>query len=68
MESEPQVRTVLQAYKDAIYRDLYPERKSNDAEYDVNYIPKTLIFAQSDAHAELITRIAQEVFGRGDEI
>lgn len=66
VESEPQVRTVLQAYKDAIYRDLYPERKSNDAEYDVNYIPKTLIFAQSDAHAELITRIAQEVFGRGD--
>ena len=66
VESEPQVRTILQAYKDAIYRDLYPERKSEDEEYDINYIPKTLIFAQSDAHAELITRVAQEVFGRGD--
>lgn len=66
VESEPQVRTILQAYKDAIYRDLYPERKRDDAEFNINYIPKTLIFAQSDAHAELITRVAQEVFGRGD--
>ncbi len=66
VESEPQVRTVIQAYKDAIYRDLYPERMTPDEEYNINYIPKTLIFAQTDAHAELITRVVQEVFGRGD--
>lgn len=66
VESEPQVRTVVQAYKDAIYSDLYPDRKTPDEEYNINYIPKTLIFAQSDAHAELITRVVQEVFGRGD--
>lgn len=67
VESESQVRTVLQAYKDAIYTQLYPDRAGEDAEYNINYIPKTLIFAQTDAHAELITRVAKEVFGRGDE-
>lgn len=66
VESESQVRTVLQAYKDAIYTSLYPDRRSDDEEYNINYIPKTLIFAQTDAHAELITRVAKEVFGRGD--
>lgn len=66
VESEPQVRTVIRAYKDAIYRDLYPDRRRNDDEYNINYIPKTLIFAQTDAHAELITRVVQEEFGRGD--
>ncbi len=67
VESESQVRTVLQAYKDSIYTQLYPDRRKDDEEYNINYIPKTLIFAQTDAHAELITRIAKEVFGRGDD-
>lgn len=66
VESESQVRTVLQAYKDSIYTSLYPDRRRDDEEYNTNYIPKTLIFAQTDAHAELITRVAKEVFGRGD--
>ena len=66
VESESQVRTVLQAYKDAIYTSLYPSRRKDDEEYNINYIPKTLIFAQTDAHAELIARVAKEVFGRGD--
>lgn len=66
VESENQIRLVLQTYKDSIYTKLYPQRKSEDSEYDINYIPKTLIFAQTDAHAETICRVAKEVFGRGD--
>lgn len=34
-----QIRTVLRAYKNAIYNDLYPNREAN-----WEYIPKTLIF------------------------
>ena len=43
------------AYKKAIYEDLYPER---DKKWE--YIPKTLIFAKDDNHAEEIVRITRE--------
>lgn len=52
-----QIRTILETYRDAIYAELYPEREPN-----MTYIPKTLIFAQSDAHATNIVDIAREVF------
>ena len=50
-----QIRVVLETYRDAVYSDLYPNRKPNLA-----YIPKTLIFAKSDAHADNIIRILRE--------
>lgn len=52
-----QIKTVLTAYKDAIYTDLYPEREKK-----WDYIPKTLIFAKDDNHASLIVEVAKEVF------
>ena len=53
-----QIRKVLQAYKDSIYTDLYPER---DKKWE--YVPKTLIFAKDDNHATNIVKVAEEVFG-----
>lgn len=53
-----QIKTVLTAYRDAIYRDLYPTR-----EPIWEYIPKTLIFAKNEYHATLIVDIAKKVFG-----
>ncbi len=52
-----QIRTVLTAYKEAIYTDLYPDREKK-----WEYIPKTLIFAKDDSHASLIVDVAKEVF------
>ncbi len=57
-----QIRKVLEEYKDAVYTKLYPEREPN---YD--YLPKTLIFAVSELHAQLIVDVAKEVFGRTDD-
>lgn len=57
-----QIRKVLQEYKDAVYTQFYPEREPN-----FDYLPKTLIFAQSDAHAQLIVEVAKEVFNRTDD-
>lgn len=57
-----QIRKVLQEYKDAVYTRMYPER-----EPDFNYLPKTLIFAVSELHAQLIVDVAKEVFGRADD-
>ena len=50
-----QIRLVLETFKNAIYRDLYPNREPNLA-----YIPKTLIFAKSDSHADNIIKIIRE--------
>jgi type I restriction enzyme R subunit len=53
-----QIRTVLQAYKDALFTELFPGR---------TLVPKTLIFAKDDSHAEDIVHIVREVFGKGNE-
>lgn len=57
-----QIRKVLQQYKDVVYKEMFPDREPN---YD--YLPKTLIFANSDIHADFIVDIAKEVFGRSDD-
>ena len=41
---------------------MYPDREPN-----FDYLPKTLIFAESDIHASLIVEVAKEVFGREDD-
>lgn len=54
-----QIRTVLEAYKRAVYGELYPDREKNWA-----FIPKTLIFAKDDNHATQIVEVAKRVFGK----
>ena len=55
--NKKQIKEVLMAYKKALYEDLYPSR-----ERKWEYIPKTLIFAKSDPHANDIVEIVEEVF------
>ena len=53
-----QIRLVLETYRQSIYTQLYPERRP-----DMDMIPKTLIFALDEDHAQRIVDIAREVFG-----
>lgn len=53
-----QIRTVLETYRDTLPTELFPGRTE---------VPKTLIFAKDDHHAEEIVEIAREVFGKGNE-
>src|SRR5438309_6293507 len=53
-----QIRTVLETYRDTIPTELFPGRTE---------VPKTLIFAKDDHHAEEIVMIAREVFGKGND-
>ncbi len=53
-----QIRTVLQAFKDALATDLFPGR---------TMVPKTLIFAKDDSHAEDVVHLCREVFGKGND-
>jgi type I restriction enzyme R subunit len=53
-----QIRTVLQTFKDVLFTELFPGR---------NLLPKTLIFAKDDSHAEDIVHICRDVFGKGND-
>ncbi|KQZ02027.1 hypothetical protein ASD45_15040 [Pseudolabrys sp. Root1462] len=56
--SESQLRTVLQQFRDKVLPEAFPGRRE---------VPKTLIFAKDDSHADDIVRIAREVFAEGNE-
>jgi len=53
-----QIRTVIKTFKEKFLPEVFPER---------TWVPKTLIFAKDDSHAEDIVRIVREVFGKGNE-
>jgi type I restriction enzyme R subunit len=53
-----QIRTVLEAFRDRLFTEIFPGRAE---------VPKTLIFAKDDSHAEEIVQIARGVFGKGNE-
>ena len=49
-----QIRTIITAYKDALRKDIFPNRFDENGEYEV---PKTLVFAKTDSHADDIINI-----------
>ncbi|VGO17753.1 Type-1 restriction enzyme R protein [Pontiella desulfatans] len=53
-----QIRTVLTAFKVALATEIFPGRKM---------VPKTLIFAKDDSHAEDIVHAVRDVFGKGND-
>ena len=52
-----QIRLILKTFRDNL-PEIFPGR---------THVPKTLIFAKDDSHAEDITKITREVFGEGNE-
>ncbi len=59
-----QIKLILSTYRDIVYTELFndPPREPN-----MDYLPKTLIFALNENHATNIVNIAKEVFGRTDD-
>ena len=58
-----QIRNVIKAFKEAL-PVMFPNRTLEDGTQE---IPKTLIFAKTDSHADDIIRIVREEFGEGNE-
>jgi type I restriction enzyme R subunit len=56
--AEDQIRTVIRTFKDKLFTELFPGRST---------VPKTLIFAKDDSHADDIVQIVREVFGKGNQ-
>lgn len=53
-----QIRTVVRTFRDRLRTEIFPGRTE---------VPKTLIFAKDDSHADDIVRIVREEFGKGNE-
>lgn len=56
--AKDQIRTIIQTFRDRLFTDIFPGRK---------IIPKTIIFAKDDSHADDIVEIVREEFGKGND-
>ena len=53
-----QIRTVVREFRDRLFTEIFPGRTE---------VPKTLIFARDDSHADDIVQIVREEFGKGND-
>jgi len=56
--AKDQIRLVVRTFRDRLFTDIFPGRTE---------VPKTLVFAKDDSHADDITRIMREEFDRGND-
>ena len=56
--AKDQIRLVVQTFRDRLFTEIFPGRTQ---------VPKTLIFAKDDSHAEDIVEIVREEFGKGND-
>jgi type I restriction enzyme R subunit len=53
-----QIRTIIRTFRDRLFTEIFPGRTE---------VPKTLIFAKDDTHADDIVQIDREEFGKGND-
>ena len=56
--AEDQIRLVIRTFRDRLPTEIFPGRTE---------VPKTLVFAKTDNHAEDIVNVIREEFGKGNE-
>ena len=58
VQTPDQIRKVISTFRDRLHSEIFPGRTE---------VPKTLIFAKDDNHAEKIVEILREEFGKGND-
>ena len=56
--AEDQIRTVIQTFRDRLFTEIFPGRRD---------VPKTIIFAKDDSHADDIVRMVRQEFDKGND-
>lgn len=59
--SKNQIRLILETFRERLFTEIFPEEPKRSV------VPKTLIFAKDDNHAEEIVTQVREVFGKGND-
>ncbi|MEO7940294.1 MAG: DEAD/DEAH box helicase family protein, partial [Burkholderiaceae bacterium] len=58
VQTPDQIRTIVRTFRDRLPTEIFPGRTE---------VPKTLVFAKDDNHAEKIVEILREEFGKGND-
>jgi type I restriction enzyme R subunit len=53
-----QIRTVVRTFRDRLPTEIFPGRKE---------VPKTLVYAKDDSHADDLVQVIREEFGKGND-
>ena len=56
--AKDQIRTVIRTFRERLFTEIFP---------GATHVPKTLIFAKDDSHADDIVQIVREEFGKGND-
>jgi type I restriction enzyme R subunit len=56
--AKDQIRLIIRTFRERLFTEIFPGRRE---------VPKTLIFAKDDSHAEDIVEIIRDEFGRGND-
>ena len=54
-----QIRTVVRTFREKLFTEIFPDR---------HIVPKTLVFAKDDSHADDIVQMFREEFGKRNEL
>ncbi|MER5349039.1 DEAD/DEAH box helicase family protein [Kitasatospora sp. NPDC002551] len=70
VESTSQIRTIIQTFKDRLFTEIFPpviDPATSEIIHERKRVPKTLIFAATDQHAESIVTEVNRAWGAGDD-
>jgi type I restriction enzyme R subunit len=65
-----QLRTVIKTFREKLFTEIFPDRpaRAKAMGLDEPWVPKTLIFAKDDSHAEDIVDIVRKEYGKGNDL
>ena len=56
--AEDQLRTIVRTFRDKLFTEIFPGRTE---------VPKTLVYAKDDSHADDLVQVIREEFGKGND-
>ena len=56
--AQDQIRTIIRTFGDRLFTEIFPSRRD---------VPKTIIFAKDDSHADDIVRVVRREFDKGND-
>ncbi|MET7616709.1 DEAD/DEAH box helicase family protein [Streptomyces sp. NPDC005408] len=65
--SKGQLKLVIETFRQHLYTDIFPPVGEGEVQRSRTHVPKTLIFAADDNHADEIVQMVRQVFGESDD-
>lgn len=65
--SKGQLKLVVETFREHLFTEIFPPVGEGAHRRERTHVPKTLVFAVDDNHADEIVRTVRQVFGEGDD-